>query len=86
MTILFFTASWCGVCKSMYPVWNKMVEHNSVFDFETVDCSEDVEKARAYNVSNLPTFIATDGSGTPVDKRQGYMNEATFQKWLDSMK
>lgn len=86
MTLLFFTASWCGVCKSMYPIWNKMVENNTTFEYNTVDCTDDVEMARQYNVGTLPTFIAVDKIGTPIDRRQGYMNEHTFQKWLDSLK
>lgn len=86
MTILFFTASGCGVCKSMYPVWNKMTEHNTIFEYELADCSDDLEKAKQYNVMHLPTFIAVDKIGTPIDRKQGFMNEAIFQKWLDSLK
>lgn len=86
MTILFFTADWCGICKSMYPIWNKMTEHNTSFAYELVDCTNDTEKAIQYTVSNLPTFLAVDEIGTPIDRRSGFLSELNFQKWLDSLK
>lgn len=70
----------------MYPIWNKIVETNTTFDFQTADCTDDVEMARQYSVNSLPAFIAVDAIGTPIDRRQGFMNEHTFQKWIDSLK
>jgi thioredoxin-like negative regulator of GroEL len=51
-----------------------------------VDCTNDTEKAIQYTVSNLPTFLAVDEIGTPIDRRSGFLSELNFQKWLDSLK
>ena len=33
VNILFFTASWCGPCKSMYPFVTQLSEKNSKYIF-----------------------------------------------------
>ena len=86
MTILFFTAAWCNICKAMYPTWGRIVTNNTTLSYEIVDCSKSIERAKQYNASSLPTFIAIDEIGTPIDRKQGFLTEATFQNWVDSLK
>tara|TARA_Y100001958_G_C21247117_1_gene578098 strand:- start:5321 stop:5635 length:315 start_codon:yes stop_codon:yes gene_type:complete len=56
---LFFTASWCGPCKSIKPkieeIANKLVNPNLIF--YKIDISENEELAEKMNVKSVPTFV-----------------------------
>ena len=57
--IYYFTASWCGPCKSIYPeietLNNKYTDVN--FYKIDVDDQENDELCNKYNVSSIPYFL-----------------------------
>lgn len=83
MRVLFFTADWCPNCKSMYPIWNEIVEGNTKADYRLIDCSTDTQEAAKYKVVNIPAFLITDDNGIEIGRKTGYMAKNSFQKWLD---
>jgi len=55
--IAWFTASWCGPCKSITPHIQKLSESNQTVDFLKIDIDENQELAEEYEVGSVPTFI-----------------------------
>jgi thioredoxin 1 len=60
--IVFFTAGWCGPCKSLYPVFDDLKghckkEHNGKIEFIKVNVEDDGDIADYYKVKSLPTFF-----------------------------
>ena len=57
--VLFFTASWCGPCKVMYPLIEKLSENISTCKFYKIDVddSETEEIVDLYSVQSMPTFF-----------------------------
>ncbi|KAF7549937.1 hypothetical protein G7Z17_g6049 [Cylindrodendrum hubeiense] len=55
-----FTATWCGPCKQISPIYNGLSETHSVpnsLAFVKVDVDEAQEIAAAYNITAMPTFL-----------------------------
>lgn len=69
LTILDFTASWCGPCKAIAPIFKELSEE---FDaqFIKVDVDENPEAAQKFGVSAMPTFVFIKG-GEVVDRLMG---------------
>jgi thioredoxin 1 len=58
MKYLYFSAAWCGPCKSLSPIMNEVSSQVAV---EKIDVDLDYEKAQKYGVRNIPTVILVDG-------------------------
>ena len=57
-TIVDFYADWCGPCKMMSPVIDKIAEENSEnIKVGKVNVDENQELAMKYNVMSIPTIL-----------------------------
>lgn len=57
LVIADFTASWCGPCKAISPVFEELShQHQSDLCFVKVDVDQQNELAAKYGVSAMPTF------------------------------
>lgn len=68
--ILKFSATWCGPCKSIAPVFEKLsnIYTNSVFVHVDVD---ELDKVSAsYKITTMPTFVFIK-DGKPVEGLKG---------------
>jgi thioredoxin 1 len=56
--VLFFTAAWCGPCKVMYPLIEKLSENMDNCKFYKIDVDEESteEIVDLYGVQSMPTF------------------------------
>ena len=56
--LFYFTASWCGPCKRMYPLIEKLSEglDESKVEIYKVDIDENDELASDLKVKSVPTF------------------------------
>lgn len=51
------TASWCGPCKTMKPVFNNLAGAAPDVKFGIVDIDSNQAVAQRYNVTSVPTFL-----------------------------
>ena len=54
-TMKYFSATWCGPCKSFKPVMNEIASEGHSVQFIDVDESPDL--AQQYNVRSVPTVV-----------------------------
>lgn len=54
--VLYFTASWCGPCKRIYPLFKSLVDTNKSITFYKIDINKNEELAAAYKIETVPTF------------------------------
>eukprot|EP00571_Detonula_confervacea_P010766 CAMPEP_0172297254 /NCGR_PEP_ID=MMETSP1058-20130122/349_1 /TAXON_ID=83371 /ORGANISM="Detonula confervacea, Strain CCMP 353" /LENGTH=163 /DNA_ID=CAMNT_0013006383 /DNA_START=34 /DNA_END=525 /DNA_ORIENTATION=- len=75
LTVIDFTATWCGPCKMIAPIFKEMSEEmGSRAQFIKVDVDDNPEAAQKYGVSAMPTFLFIKG-GEVVDRLMGANTE-----------
>ena len=55
--IIYFTAPWCGPCKALGPVMEKL---SLSIPIHKVNIDTDMEKSTHYGVRSVPTLIKVD--------------------------
>ena len=56
LVVVDWTASWCGPCKMIAPVFQSLAEKHPQVVFVKVDVDEHMEAAQRAGVSAMPTF------------------------------
>ena len=73
LTLIDFSAIWCGPCKMMEPVLEDASDkHKGEYNFYQIDVDSAENLARKYQISAVPTLIAFK-KGQIVGKISGYM-------------
>lgn len=75
-----FYADWCGPCKMMAPLVERMAEkYDGQIKIGKLNVEESMEISDKYNVRNIPTFIFFK-DGKPVATYVGGMSAADMEE------
>ncbi|MBQ9047841.1 MAG: thioredoxin [Solobacterium sp.] len=80
-----FFATWCGPCKMVSPIVEKLAAVNTDVVFVKVDVDETPDIAAQYGIMSIPTLMAFkhgEAAGTIV----GFRPEPEIQKLVDAAK
>ncbi len=78
-----FWADWCGPCKSLAPILEKLAaEYDGAFLLAKVNADELQPLAGQFGVQSLPTLIVMQ-QGQPVDALQGAQPETAIRELLE---
>ena len=67
-TMKYFSATWCGPCKSFKPVMNEIVSEG--YSVQFIDIDQSPNTATQYNVMSVPTVVIEE-NGSEVDRFVG---------------
>ena len=81
MKLIKFSAEWCGPCKAMNNVVNKVLVKFPALEFEDIDVEDNINIVEHYNVKNLPTFVIVDND-KEIARTSGSMTQSKFESWL----
>lgn len=76
-----FFANWCGPCKMISPILEKIANEKDV-KIVKVDVDACPVSASKNGITAIPTLVLYN-DGQIVDKRQGFMTEDAILTWLN---
>ncbi|KAL2532127.1 Thioredoxin H2 [Abeliophyllum distichum] len=81
LIVVDFSASWCGPCKFMEPVFNDMSSKYTDVDFAKIDVDELSDVAKEFAVQAMPTFLLLK-QGKEVERVVGAKRDELEKKIL----
>lgn len=79
LVILYFTATWCGPCRFISPLFTNLASKCTKVVFLKVDIDEARDVATRWNIGSVPTFFFIK-NGKEVDKVVGADKSALERK------
>jgi thioredoxin 2 len=80
--VVDFWAEWCGPCKVMAPVFERVAgEFEPKLRFLKVDTEAEAELSARYNIRSIPTLLLFH-RGNVVAQRAGAVSAEALRQWL----
>ena len=78
--IVDFFATWCGPCKMLAPVLEKVAREHEEINVLKIDVDEVPDVAAKYDIRSIPTLILFE-DGKAVDMKLGFMPEESVLRF-----
>lgn len=80
-TLLDFYATWCGPCKMLSLVLEK-IEKEQIINIEKIDVDESKKLASEFKIYSVPTLILVENN-KEVKRISGFMSEEELKGWIN---
>lgn len=78
-----FWAPWCGPCKALGPILEKLeTAYGGAFKLAKINSDDEQQLAGAFGIRSIPTVVLLK-NGQPVDGFQGALPEGQVREFLD---
>lgn len=84
MKILYFSATWCGPCKSLAPIINEIATSNNI-SIEKIDIDENPNLVKDYSIRSVPTLIFEENN-KELGRNIGFANKAKLQNLITNLR
>lgn len=83
VAVIDFSAMWCGPCKMIAPVLEKVSEEmDGKVSFYNVDVDENPELAQEYGIMSIPALVVLK-SGAVQDMQVGYQPKEGIEAFIN---
>ena len=76
MKYLYFTANWCGPCKMLGPIMEK-VKNNGI-NVQKIDVDTNNDLVSQFGIRNIPTIVLIDDSNKEHARMAGVQTEQRY--------
>jgi len=81
--IMDFYADWCGPCKALSPIIDKIAkEYNENISVIKVDCDECSDLVAEMAIKSIPTIVVMK-DGKEIARNIGYLNETDLRSFIN---
>jgi|TARA_R110000796_G_scaffold15244_2_gene48823 thioredoxin 1 len=80
--ILYFSAAWCGPCKVLGPVMDKLKMDG--MPVQKIDVDSNQEMSTKYGVRNIPCLVLVDNMGNELKRLVGNKPSNEIQNWYNN--
>ena len=80
-----FYGTWCGPCKMLAPVIEKLKTQHTDVVFKDINVDEDYELASKYAVRSIP-LVVLEKDGKEVQRFTGLQSEMAYQSAINELK
>lgn len=85
LVLIDFYAEWCGPCKKMTPILNKIADQNKNIKLLKIDAEKSDNIASVFKVEEIPTYVIIK-NGRQVWRGVGEMDEVELKEVLAKLK
>src|SRR5262245_15542215 len=83
--IVDFWATWCGPCRQLAPLLEKLVEERQgQIVLAKVNIDEDSDLAGLFGVQSIP-YVVAFRDGHPIEQFRGLLPEEQLREWIDRL-
>jgi thioredoxin 1 len=86
LTILDFWADWCGICRLIDPVLDRVVRGEDSVVLRKVNVAEARDMTEMYKVQTLPTLVFLSSDGRELGRLSGTMTGKQIEAALRNAK
>ncbi len=76
-----FYATWCGPCKMLSPVIEKLSESDDTYNYYKMDVDNAVEVAKKYGIMSIPTLLVFE-DGEVKNSSLGFLSMDELKEFL----
>lgn len=85
MKILYFTAVWCGPCKTFKPIVQQVMSETGT-NVQFIDVDQDKDTTAKYLITSVPTIVITNPDGNTVYRHSGLMSKPQLTNLFNQFK
>ena len=85
ISVVDFNATWCGPCKMLGPVLEKLSNEITDVKFYAMDVDENPDIAEKFGIMSIP-YVAVFRDGVKVDQNVGFIPEASMRSFIEKNK
>lgn len=81
-SVVDFNATWCGPCRMLGPVLEKLSGDMTSVKFYAIDVDDNPDVAQRFNVMSIP-YVAVFKDGQKVGENVGFIPEAAMKAFIE---
>lgn len=85
VSVVDFNATWCGPCKMLGPVLEKLSDEITDVKFYAMDVDENPDIAEKFGIMSIP-YVAVFRDGVKVNQNVGFIPEASMRSFIEKNK
>ncbi|MBQ9019109.1 MAG: thioredoxin [Bacilli bacterium] len=79
--LIDFNATWCGPCKMIGPVLEKIAEQNDNIKIVSIDVDNNQDLAKEYNVFSIPCLVVVK-DGKEIKRNVGLISKNEIEELI----